>query len=195
MVSRHGATGRLLTTISISVQGNRKSCSMRSYSKLKTQKALPSGQMRQSSPRYCWMSLWETFMIVITNCGCFWLTFTWKRPRPPLHIGFILLTTRSKRGLDTRVSMKRCWRPRGWGRHQRGYEVKPVDQCRKGSAGPSNEGREIEWEQFGTHNTVYWYWIWKRNIPAFQSVKKMVEYDKKYNNIVLGGEGVVSDFW
>ena len=58
---------------------------------------------------------------------------------PHLHIDFVPFTTGSKRGLDTRVSLKQALAAQGFrGRHQRGHRVEPVGALGKGAAFPGH---------------------------------------------------------
>ena len=72
---------------------------------------------------------------------------------PHLHIDFIPFTTGSKRGLDTRVSMKKALAAQGFEGGTRGAtELNQWINAEKEVLAQVMERHGIEWEQLGTHN-------------------------------------------
>ena len=71
---------------------------------------------------------------------------------PHLHIDFVPFTTGSKRGLDTRVSLKQALATQGFKGGSRGdTEWNQWVFSEKGQLAKVMERYEIEWEQKGTH--------------------------------------------
>ena len=71
---------------------------------------------------------------------------------PHLHIDFVPFTTGSKRGLDTRVSLKQALAALGFKGGTRGMtEWNQWVQAEKGALAEVMERHGIEWEQKGTH--------------------------------------------
>lgn len=72
---------------------------------------------------------------------------------PHLHIDFVPFTTDSKRGLDTRVSMKKALAAQGFEGGSRGdTEFNQWINAEKQALAQVMERHGIEWEQLGTHN-------------------------------------------
>lgn len=72
---------------------------------------------------------------------------------PHLHIDFVPFTTGSKRGLDTRVSMKKALAAQGFEGGTRGAtELNQWINAEKKVLAQVMERHGIEWEQLGTHN-------------------------------------------
>lgn len=72
---------------------------------------------------------------------------------PHLHIDFVPFTTGSKRGLDTRVSMKKALAAQGFEGGTRGAtELNQWINAEKEVLAQVMERHGIEWEQLGTHN-------------------------------------------
>nr|WP_040196106.1 plasmid recombination protein [Candidatus Soleaferrea massiliensis] len=72
---------------------------------------------------------------------------------PHLHIDFVPFTTDSKRGLDTRVSMKKALAAQGFEGGSRGdTEFNQWINAEKQTLAQVMERHGIEWEQLGTHN-------------------------------------------
>lgn len=71
---------------------------------------------------------------------------------PHLHIDFVPFTTGSKRGLDTRVSLKQALAAQGFRGCTRGdTEWNQWVQSEKEQLAAVMERHEIEWEHKGTH--------------------------------------------
>ena len=71
---------------------------------------------------------------------------------PHLHIDFVPFTTGSKRGLDTRVSLKQALAAQGFKGGSRGdTEWNQWVQCEKEQLAAVMERHGIEWEHKGTH--------------------------------------------
>lgn len=71
---------------------------------------------------------------------------------PHLHIDFVPFTTDSKRGLDTRVSMKKALAAQGFEGGSRGdTEFNQWINAEKQALAQVMERHGIEWEQLGTH--------------------------------------------
>lgn len=72
---------------------------------------------------------------------------------PHLHIDFVPFTTGSKRGLDTRVSMKKALAAQGFEGGTRGAtELNQWINAEKEVLAQVMERHGIEWEQLGSHN-------------------------------------------
>lgn len=72
---------------------------------------------------------------------------------PHLHIDFIPFTTGSKRGLDTRVSLKKALAAEGFVGESRGdTEWNQWVRSEKEQLSQVMERHDIEWEQLGTHD-------------------------------------------
>lgn len=72
---------------------------------------------------------------------------------PHLHIDFVPFTTGSKRGLDTRVSMKKALEAQGFaGGSREDTELNQWINSEKVALSQVMERHGIEWEQLGTHN-------------------------------------------
>ena len=72
---------------------------------------------------------------------------------PHLHIDFVPFTTGSKRGLDTRVSLKKALEAQGFAGGTRGdTEWSQWVKSEKGQLSQVMERNGIEWEQLGTHD-------------------------------------------
>lgn len=71
---------------------------------------------------------------------------------PHIHIDFIPFTTGSKRGLDTRVSLKQAFAAQGFtGGTRRSTEWTQWVESEKKQLAIVMERHEIQWEQLGTH--------------------------------------------
>lgn len=71
---------------------------------------------------------------------------------PHIHIDFVPFTTGSKRGLDTRVSLKQALAAQGFtGGTRRATEWTQWVESEKKQLAIVMERHEIQWEQFGTH--------------------------------------------
>lgn len=71
---------------------------------------------------------------------------------PNIHIDFIPFTTGSKRGLDTRVSLKQAFAAQGFtGGTRRSTEWTQWVESEKKQLAIVMERHEIQWEQLGTH--------------------------------------------
>ena len=72
---------------------------------------------------------------------------------PHIHIDFVPFTKGSKRGLDTRVSLKQALAAQGFtGGTRRATEWTQWVESEKKQLAIVMERHEIQWEQFGTHN-------------------------------------------
>jgi len=72
---------------------------------------------------------------------------------PHLHIDFVPFTTGSKRGLDTRVSLKKALEEQGFSGGTRGdTEWSQWVKSEKEQLAQVMERHDIEWEQLGTHD-------------------------------------------
>ena len=72
---------------------------------------------------------------------------------PHLHIDFVPFTTGSKRGLDTRVSLKQALAAQGFHGGTRGdTEWSQWVRSEKEQLSQEMERHDIQWEQLGTHN-------------------------------------------
>lgn len=72
---------------------------------------------------------------------------------PHLHIDFVPFTTDSKRGLDTRVSMKKALATQGYeGGSRSNTEFNQWINSEKQALAHVMERHGIEWEKLGTHN-------------------------------------------
>ncbi len=76
----------------------------------------------------------------------------WMKQRPHLHIDFVPFTTGSKRGLETRVSLKQALAAQGFKGGSRGdTEWSQWVQSEKENLAAVMGGIGIEWEHKGTH--------------------------------------------
>lgn len=81
---------------------------------------------------------------------------------PHLHIDFVPFTTGSKRGLDTRVSLKQALATQGFKGGSRGdTEWSQWVQSEKEQLAAVMERYGIEWEHKGTHENIFLFWIIK----------------------------------
>lgn len=81
---------------------------------------------------------------------------------PHLHIDFVPFTTGSKRGLDTRVSLKQALATQGFKGGSRGdTEWSQWIQSEKEQLAAVMERYGIEWEHLGTHENIFLFWIIK----------------------------------
>ena len=98
------------------------------------------------------MSITVAFKREIRTLESFLLICIWTKQRPHLHIDFIPFTTGSKRGLDTRVSLKQALATQGFKGGSRGdTEWSQWVQAEKEQLAAVMERYGIEWEQKGTH--------------------------------------------
>ncbi len=81
---------------------------------------------------------------------------------PHLHIDFVPFTTGSKRGLDTRVSLKQALAAQGFKGGSRGdTEWNQWVQFEKEQLAAVMERHGIEWEHKGTHENISLFWTTK----------------------------------
>lgn len=81
---------------------------------------------------------------------------------PHLHIDFVPFTTGSKRGLDTRVSLKQALATQGFKGGSRGdTEWSQWVQSEKEQLAAVMGRYGIEWEHKGTHENTFLLWIIK----------------------------------
>lgn len=82
---------------------------------------------------------------------------------PHLHIDFVPYTTGSKRGLDTRVSLKQALSALGFkGGTRRETELNQWVAYEKEQLAAVMLEHGIEWEKKGTHESIYLSWILKK---------------------------------
>ena len=95
---------------------------------------------------------------------------------PHLHIDFIPYVTGSKRGLDTRVSLKQALSSLGFkGGSRSETELNQWVQSEKEKLAMVMRENEIEWEQKGTHETHLSVLDYKKKIRE-QEVEKLTEH-------------------
>jgi len=97
---------------------------------------------------------------------------------PHLHIDFIPYVTGSKRGLDTRVSLKQALSSLGFkGGSRSETELNQWVQSEKEKLAMVMRENEIEWEQKGTHETHLSVLDYKKKVRE-QEVEELTEHKK-----------------
>lgn len=97
---------------------------------------------------------------------------------PHLHIDFIPYVTGSKRGLDTRVSLKQALSSLGFkGGSRSETELNQWVQSEKQKLAMVMRENEIEWEQKGTHETHLSVLDYKKKVRE-QEVEELTEHKK-----------------
>ena len=97
---------------------------------------------------------------------------------PHLHIDFIPYVTGSKRGLDTRVSLKQALSSLGFkGGSRSETELNQWVQSEKEKLAMVMRENEIEWEQKGTHETHLSLLDYKKKVRE-QEVEELTEHKK-----------------
>lgn len=82
---------------------------------------------------------------------------------PHLHIDFVPYTTGSKRGLDTRVSLKKALSALGFkGGTRRETELNQWVAYEKEQLAAVMLEHGIEWEKKGTHESIYLFWTLRK---------------------------------
>ena len=108
---------------------------------------------------------------------------------PHLHIDFVPYTTGSKRGLDTRVSLKQALSALGFkGGTRSETELNQWVQHEKKQLAEIMLERGIEWEQKGTHEEhldVY-------NFKKKERKKEVQELEQEKENLTVENEGLTS---
>ena len=100
----------------------------------------------------CWMNTIEDFQERNPNLRVFSAHLHMDEATPHLHIDFVPFTTGSKRGLDTRVSLKQALAAQGFKGGTRGAtEWAQWVQSEKEQLAAVMERYDIQWEQKGTH--------------------------------------------
>ena len=95
---------------------------------------------------------------------------------PHLHVDFVPFTTGSKRGLDTRVSLKKALAAQGFTGGTRGdTEWNQWVKSEKEQLSQVMERHGIEWEQLGTHNEHLSVMDYKK----VQRTKEVIALDEK----------------
>ena len=125
---------------------------------------------------------------------------------PHLHIDFIPYTTGSKRGLETRVSLKQALNKLGFTSNGK-YETEFLlcKQSEEEALARVMKDYDIEWEKLGTHNehlSVYNYKKQKR-IKEVESLEKQVDqlskkldsYKKDVDEAEIMSKEVSHDIW
>ena len=95
---------------------------------------------------------------------------------PHLHIDFIPYVTGSKRGLDTRVSLKQALLSLGFkGGSRSGTELNQWVQSEKQKLAMIMRKNEIEWDQKGTHEPHLSVLDYKKKVRE-QEVEELTEH-------------------
>ena len=103
---------------------------------------------------------------------------------PHLHIDFVPFTTGSKRGLDTRVSLKQALAAQGFKGGTRGYtEWNQWVYSEKQQLAAVMERHGIEWEQKGTHEKHQTDWDYKKQERAKEVAQLEVEINDKKDKV------------
>lgn len=106
---------------------------------------------------------------------------------PHLHIDFIPYITESKRGVDTRVSMKQALGALGFKGGSRGdTELNQWINSKKQQLAMVMERHGIEWEQKGTHEEHLSVLEYKKKERA----KEVVELEKKIDEAIKSAENI-----
>ncbi len=100
---------------------------------------------------------------------------------PHLHIDFIPFTTNSKRGLDTRVSLKQALCNQGFiGKSKHETEWSLWVESEKAELAKVMERYGVEWEQKGTHEKHLSVYDYEKKMRS-QEVEKLTAESKKLN--------------
>ena len=100
---------------------------------------------------------------------------------PHLHIDFVPFTTKSKRGLDTRVSLKQALANQGFvGNSKQETEWSLWVESEKEALSKVMERYGVEWEQKGTHEKHLSVYDYEKKMRS-QEVKKLTEKSEKLN--------------
>ena len=99
---------------------------------------------------------------------------------PHLHIDFVPFTTKSKRGLDTRVSLKQALANQGFiGNSKHETEWSLWVESEKEALSKVMERYGVEWEQKGTHEK---HLSLERNVTQNQILNKLNKLKGNYKN-------------
>ena len=105
---------------------------------------------------------------------------------PHLHIDFVPFTTGSKRGLDTRVSLKQALAAQGFKGGTRGdTEWNQWVSAEKSALAFVMERHGIEWEHKGTHENTCLFWITKSRSEKRKSLYWTINLPRKKTSFVL----------
>lgn len=100
---------------------------------------------------------------------------------PHLHIDFVPFTTKSKRGLDTRVSLKQALANQGFiGNSKHETEWSLWVESEKEALSKVMERYGVEWEQKGTHEKHLSVYDYEKKMRS-QEVEKLTEESEKLN--------------
>ncbi len=100
---------------------------------------------------------------------------------PHLHIDFVPFTTKSKRGLDTRVSLKQALANQGFvGNSKHETEWSLWVESEKEALAKVMERYGVEWEQKGTHEKHLSVYDYEKKMRS-QEVEKLTEESEKLN--------------
>ena len=100
---------------------------------------------------------------------------------PHLHIDFVPFTTKSKRGLDTRVSLKQALANQGFvGNSKHETEWSLWVDSEKAELAKVMERYGVEWEQKGTHEKHLSVYDYEKKMRS-QEVEKLTEESEKLN--------------
>ena len=114
---------------------------------------------------------------------------------PHLHIDFIPYTTESKRGLDTRVSMKQALASRGFtGRGRSETECNQWIESEKEMLAKVAERYNIEWEKKNTHREH----LDVLNFKKEERTKEVAELEQKKEKLLKETDGLqseINDIW
>lgn len=100
---------------------------------------------------------------------------------PHLHIDFVPFTTNSKRGLDTRVSLKQALCNQGFtGNSKHETEWSLWVESEKAELSKVMERYGVEWEQKGTHEKHLSVYDYEKKMRA-EEVEKLTEESEKLN--------------
>ena len=100
---------------------------------------------------------------------------------PHLHIDFVPFTTKSKRGLDTRVSLKQALANQGFvGNSKHETEWSLWVESEKEALSKVMERYGVEWEQKGTHEKHLSVYDYEKKMRS-QEVEKLTAESKKLN--------------
>ena len=103
---------------------------------------------------------------------------------PHLHIDFVPFITDSKRGLDTRVSLKRALTAQGFSGGTRGAtEWNQWVQAEKESLAEVMQEHGIQWEQKGTHNKQLTVMVYKKQEHIREVEELTAEIQEKKTKI------------
>lgn len=100
---------------------------------------------------------------------------------PHLHIDFVPFTTKSKRGLDTRVSLKQALANQGFtGNSKHETEWSLWVESEKEALSKVMERYGVEWEQKGTHEKHLSVYDYEKKMRS-QEVERLTEESEKLN--------------